>query len=135
MKTECEKCQTKFNLPDAKLKPGVDFAFVCPKCKHKNTVRVPESRVGESPVYNDYDDDDDDDVFSGDFFEEGARPALICFDPGPKRDHLAEIVEKIDFVPFCLPPWERPCKKLKITKFNLVLVDENFAGQSMRAMR
>ena len=72
MKVDCENCGSKLNLPDDKLEPGSAFSFNCPKCKHKNTVTVPAQSKSDLET--------DEGAPSADFFEEGAKPALICID-------------------------------------------------------
>ena len=55
MKIICDKCQSRYNVPDEKIPEGKQFGFTCPKCKN----RIPVSRDGDAP-----DSKDEDIVFS-----------------------------------------------------------------------
>jgi len=72
----CEKCSTKFRIPDEKVPKGQAFSLACPKCKEKINVEpeAPEENgaaalgfeeAGEEEGY-----DAEDKPF--DFLEEGA---------------------------------------------------------------
>lgn len=144
MKVECESCHVKINLPDDKLVPGKEFGFTCPKCKSKNSFMVPgeeEPAGSESadqpesapsqeeaaplpPVESDFDDDDDAAV--GGFYEEGAKLALICFDEGPERDKLAEIMTGLGYVPVIPESIRDALSRIRMTQFRAVLLHENY---------
>ena len=143
MKVQCENCQTKLNLPDDKLTPGADFSFNCPKCKHRNTIHVPENgaesasappaapeiKPPPSPGSTFFDDDDDGGGL-GEFFEEGAQLALICFDPGPVRDRLAAIMEELDYVPVMPASARDALKRIRVTLFDAILLHTSYDGQN-----
>ncbi|MDR1051695.1 MAG: zinc-ribbon domain-containing protein [Deltaproteobacteria bacterium] len=50
---ECLHCQKKLNVADDKIPFGRPFTFVCPQCKEKNTMTLPERRVTEISLDND----------------------------------------------------------------------------------
>ena len=125
MRVECENCGSKLNLPDDKLEPGSSFSFNCPKCKQKNTVSVPPRKKSEPSV--------DDEAAATDFFEEGAKPALICIDDPQLRENLSKTVESLGYVPVTADSARDALKRIKLTQFRLVLVDEEFDGQTRDA--
>ncbi|MDR2368967.1 MAG: zinc-ribbon domain-containing protein [Deltaproteobacteria bacterium] len=47
MLIECQNCQKKLNISDDKIPFGRPFTFVCPQCKVKNTMTLPERRITE----------------------------------------------------------------------------------------
>ncbi len=145
MKVECESCHVKINLPDDKLVPGKEFGFTCPKCKSKNSFMVPggeeptglepteqqESATSQEeaaplppPAESGFDDDDD--AAAGEFYEEGAKLALICFDEGPERDRLAEIMTGLGYVPVIPESIRDALNRIRMTQFRTVLLHENY---------
>ncbi|MDR0620487.1 MAG: zinc-ribbon domain-containing protein, partial [Deltaproteobacteria bacterium] len=47
MLIECQNCQKKLNISDDKIPFGRPFTFICPQCKVKNTMTLPERRITE----------------------------------------------------------------------------------------
>jgi hypothetical protein len=47
MLIECQNCQKKLNISDEKIPFGRPFTFICPQCKVKNTMTLPERRITE----------------------------------------------------------------------------------------
>ena len=128
MKVQCEQCQTSLNLPDDKLSPGHDFSFNCPKCKVKNTVHVPVDLGG--PPEEQAHDLDSEDAALGEFFEEGAKPALVCFDPGPLRDKVVEAAKNVGYVPVCAASTRDALKRIRMTQYRMILIQETYEGQT-----
>lgn len=142
MKVNCENCEAILNLDDSKLPPGRDFSFNCPKCKHKNTIDV--------PPYNDPPQDDkaikstasdgkkidmstsEEEIGDSDFFEEGSKPALICFNEGPLCDKIENVSRAMGFAPVVPTSAAEAHKKLKLTQFNMILLEETFGGKSLK---
>ena len=44
MEIICEKCNARLNVPEEKIPQGHRAAFSCPKCKHKITLNVANSK-------------------------------------------------------------------------------------------
>jgi hypothetical protein len=53
MLIECQNCQKKLNISDDKIPFGRPFTFVCPQCKVKNTMTLPERRITEISLEGD----------------------------------------------------------------------------------
>ncbi|MBW1708886.1 MAG: hypothetical protein JRJ73_03270 [Deltaproteobacteria bacterium] len=145
MKVECQNCKVKINLPDDKLMPGEDFAFTCPKCKTRNSISIPangkeaelspaESDLAsppletEKPSKPDLEFDEEDEAAIGEFYEEGAKLALICFDEGPQRDKLVEITTSLGYVPVLPASTRDALRRIKVTLHHAILLHENFDG-------
>lgn len=132
MKVACENCETKLNLPDDKLVPGQDFSFNCPKCKSKNTISVPgpenEAPQALSPM-DEVDLGDDSEGGLGEFYEEGAKLALVCFDAGPVRERLVRAMEDMGYVAVIPTNTRDALKRIKVTQFNAILLHDNYEGQ------
>lgn len=140
MKAECKNCHVKINLPDDKLIPGKDLSFVCPKCKTKNILHVPEDHEhaqapsteeaapapGEDNGLPDLEEDEVGGV--GEFYEEGAKLALVCFDDGPLKDRLVGIIEDKGFQPVFPDSIRDALSRIKLTRFNAILLDEGYEG-------
>jgi phage FluMu protein Com len=139
MRVQCESCQAKLNLPDEKLEPGTDFSFNCPKCKHRNTVRVPsqdeatpdapEQSAPVNQASTPAVDLDDESASGAVFFEEGARPALVCFDEGPLRDKIFGIAKALGFTPVVPSSARDALQRIRMTKFEAIFIHENYDGQ------
>ena len=113
MKVQCESCKVNLNIPDEKAVPGQEFTFTCPKCKTKNTIHIPAAEEAHEaaqeapppPPPPEEDFEEEEEAGAGEFFEEGAKPALICFDEGPLRENLAAIMTDMGYIPVLpLPP-------------------------------
>ncbi|MEW5722310.1 MAG: hypothetical protein AB1896_04340 [Thermodesulfobacteriota bacterium] len=135
MKVQCEKCGVKLNLPDDKLEPGMDFSFNCPKCNQKNTIKVPGKEEAEAPApaaaapAGDFEEDE---ISGGEeFYEEGAKPALICFDEGTQRKNLVEIMKNMGYVPVLPSSTRDALKRMQVTRYNVILIHENYDGQTV----
>lgn len=142
MRVECDSCQAKLNLPDDKLEPGTDFSFSCPKCKHRNTVAVPlQPQDSEAPAAKSDSpkpktvpeaDLDDEEAGVSPFFEEGAKPALVCFDEGPLRNKMMDIARALGFTPVFPSSARDALQRIRMTKFQAIFIHENYDGQELR---
>lgn len=144
MKIACTHCQAKLNVPDEKVKPGTDFNFVCPKCQNKNTVHIPAPGQTESgsssppkssstPTGNPQSRQNEDEYTEetrglSDFFEEGAKPALVCFDPGPERERVAGILEENGYTVVIPNSARDALDRLRLTQYQLVALHETYDG-------
>jgi hypothetical protein len=117
MEVSCEKCRTRFTIPDEKVPKGRVMKLTCPKCmggitlgsealspapEHKEETKGEDFRLRfieakaskrsaeESYSYEDYTGDQ-----SLEFFEEGTRLALVMADSREHSDMIRGAVEKI----------------------------------------
>jgi len=144
MRVECQNCNVKINLPDNKLVPGENFAFTCPKCKTKNSISIPAEDIqaeltpsepkdavaaeAAEPLHPDSGIEEDEEAAVGEFYEEGAKLALICFDEGPQRDNLIKIMTDLGYVPVLPESTRDALRRIKVTLFHAILLHENFDG-------
>jgi len=119
MKAECKNCHVSINIPDEKIIPGQEFVFVCPKCKTQNSIMGSDKNPAAGPAAAEED-------AVGEFYEEGAKLALLCFDEGPMRDSLAKIMADLDHIPVIPDSAENALSRIKVTQFKTVLLDENY---------
>ena len=136
MKVQCKNCGAKLNIPDDKLVPGTDFSFNCPKCSEKQTVSVPKAdeAAAAAPPQPDtsFPTNGEDDPSLGEFYEEGAKPVLICFDPGPARDRLVEVMEDLGFTTAPPPKSAREAiQRIRSTQYRALLLHDLFDGLTL----
>lgn len=144
MKVECKGCQSKLNIPDDKLDPGTEFSFNCPKCKTQNTIQIPLGSMNES------DSDESKPVkqqtaaksssFDGyelegaeEFYEEGARLALICFNNDSLRTQIDGIVKNLGYLPVYPTSARDALRRIRMNQFDMVLIHENYEGMTLEA--
>jgi predicted Zn finger-like uncharacterized protein len=156
MEVTCEQCKTKLNIPDEKLPKGQVVKLGCPKCKNKITIdtrstpphgeEAPpgagaddtgkfhlkfieskrEKEQEEGYGYSEYTDDK-----ALDFFEEGARLALIMSDDPEHIRKIKELVEGMGFKGVVTPNTRDAIGKLRFHHFDLMLLSDGFDGQPL----
>ena len=95
MNISCEKCQSKFKIPDEKIPKGQKFSLTCPQCNAKvvvdsrsdsppssdsNSVSLDKNKAEKEKTIIDEVDADSYDASDKpfDFIEEGVKTALLC---------------------------------------------------------
>lgn len=139
MEIICEKCNTRLNIPDEKIPKGQQATVACPKCKNrlmlnvssprrKNTTPAvegkPEPHVKKADSDNDYWDDD----ASLDFFEEGAKLALVMGNEAQQIKKLGRTIEELGYRCVLAKNTRDAISKMRLHYFNLVLLSEGFDG-------
>ena len=133
MEITCEKCQSKFKVPDEKLPAGKIVNLKCPKCKERISVGPaprPEVRQEVRPPEQNFQDvhadayDASDKPF--DFVEEEGKTALICeSDPGIK----AKVITALNAMEYHITEAESgrdALKKMRYHVYDMILVNEEF---------
>jgi zinc-ribbon domain len=152
MELSCEKCRTRFSIPDDKVPKGKVIKLNCPKCKgpvtlgkvappdegSKDAANGEELRPGfiepkaskkpaeESYSYEDYAGDQ-----ALEFFEEGTKLALIMADSPEHHDKIRGAVEKIGYKFITTPNTRDAIGKLRFHHFDLITLAEGFDGQPL----
>jgi len=134
MDITCEKCQSKFKIPDEKIPAGKAASFKCPKCKEKisvGPVAQPEKDEAPPPQQTtaadeiqaeDYDASDK----PFDFVEEEGKTALVCeSDPGIKEKITAALTS-MDYHITEAENGRDALKKMRYHVYELVIVNEDF---------
>jgi predicted Zn finger-like uncharacterized protein len=134
MEITCDKCQSKFKIPDNKIPAGKTAALKCPKCKEKIMVgpnheaeKKPDPPQAEPAVHEEvYAEDYDAADKPFDFVEEEGRTALVCeSDPGLKEKATAAL-QGMDYHITEAESGRDALKKMRYHVYDLVLVNEEF---------
>jgi len=137
MDITCDKCQSKFKIPDEKIPTDKVAILRCPKCKEKimvggpppsrepatpeETPQRPEisSTAASSEVY-----DASDKPF--DFVEDEGKTALVCeSDPGIKKT-INNALAALDYHITIAENARDALKKMRYHNYDLILVNEEF---------
>jgi predicted Zn finger-like uncharacterized protein len=153
MELFCDKCRTRFSIPDDKVPKDRVIKLNCPKCKGPITLgKVPppsdegskeagngedfrlrfiESKVSKKSAEESYSYED----YAGDqaleFFEEGTKLALIMADSPEHNDMIRGAVEKIGYKFITTPNTRDAIGKLRFHHFDLIILAEGFDGQPL----
>ncbi|MBI3014526.1 MAG: zinc-ribbon domain-containing protein [Candidatus Tectomicrobia bacterium] len=146
MEITCSSCAAKYNVPDEKIPKDKAFRITCPQCKEKITVEPPgqgaaaaaseapapatrdleglpengqHQPAAEAPLY---------DTATSEYFEEGVKTALLCESDEKRADFLTGILKELDYIVTCPSSHEDALLRLKFNKYDLIVVDEEFAG-------
>lgn len=156
MEVICEQCQTKLNIPDEKLPKDQVVKISCPKCKGRITLDTRQA-PGETPAgtpggsldgtgkfhlkfiepkrekeaepgygYSDYSDDK-----ALEFYEEGAKLALVMGRDPEQAQKIKAAVEELDYKGIVTPNTRDAVGKMRFHHFDLVLLSEGFDGQPL----
>lgn len=133
MDITCQKCQSKFKIPDDKIPAGKTATLKCPKCKEKITVGSPpaakqekmepaEASAHEEVHAEDWDAADN----PFDFVEEEGKTALVCeSDPGIKE----KIISALSHMDYHITESENgrdALKKMRYHVYDMVIVNEEY---------
>ena len=150
MEVTCEKCKTRFNIPDDKVPKDKVIKLSCPKCKGKISVRgeVPEqpAKADESgelrmemvnpladrkPPEESYGYEDFTSDQALDFFEEGMKLALIMPNSSMTDDRLRAGLELIGYKCIPTPNTRDAIGKLRFHHFDLIILADGFDNQPL----
>ncbi|MBF0507336.1 MAG: zinc-ribbon domain-containing protein [Deltaproteobacteria bacterium] len=125
MEITCQNCNTRLKIPDDKIPPDRPVSLTCPKCQGKISIQPKPRPEAEEPSFSlDY-------VKDLDFFEEGAKPALVCVLHPPTRDKVVTALEELGYkVSRAKDPLDA-ANKVRFTQYEVVLTDETFPSASM----
>jgi len=142
MDITCEKCQSKFKIPDEKIPPERSVTLPCPKCKNKISISrsqpdaapasaapepeapapasaVPEPEAPEAEVY-----DASEKPF--DFVEEEGRTALLCESDAAIRQTVLAALEDLEFHVTVADKARDALRNMRYHQYELIVVDESF---------
>ncbi len=147
MKVECEKCNSRFTIPDEKIPKEQAFSVTCPKCNNKIAIdsrsdaasspqkapkapAKPESDAGQT-IFDEVDSDSYDAADKPfDFLEEGVETALLCEQDKTVR---AKIKAALDNMGYHTTEPESPkdvLKQMRFHVFDMVVLNERFGAQN-----
>ena len=134
MEITCNKCQSKFKIPDDKIPAGKTAALKCPKCKEKILVgpgqeseKKPEPPRPEPAAHDEVHAEDYDAADKPfDFVEEEGKTALVCeSDPGLK-EKITAALQAMEYHITEAESGRDALKKMRYHVYDLVLVNEEF---------
>lgn len=153
MELSCEKCRTRFTIPDEKAPRARVVRLACPKCKGAITVgsepplpvsgskaprngeefrlRFIEPKTHREPAEESYTYED----YTGDqaleFFEEGTKLALVMANSREQSEMIRSAAEKIGYKFITTPNTRDAIGKLRFHHFELIILAEGFDGQAL----
>lgn len=123
MQVTCDKCQSKFNLPEEKIPDGKISSLRCPKCKNTIPIAV---REPESVSPRDVVDDDSADERPFDFIEEEEKTALLCESDAVIREQIVSVLDMMEYHITICDSARDALKTMRYHIFDLVVLNENF---------
>jgi predicted Zn finger-like uncharacterized protein len=124
----CEKCQSKFKIPDEKIPAGRRTTVSCPKCKGKISLGPKTGAAGRRVSFVDTNSNGSynakDKPF--DFIEEEGLTALVC-ESNPLV--LKTITDALDLMEYQITKAESArdaLKRMRYHNYDLFVVNENF---------
>ncbi len=138
MEVVCSNCQARLKIPDEKVPESGRVSANCPKCKSK--ISFEKSRPEpEPPLVHDLSDTDsaffeqdseyrDEDPFSLDFYEEGAKLALLMVSEAEADNRVREAAEGLVHKPVLVKDPGEGISKMRFHLFDLLILSEHFEG-------
>jgi predicted Zn finger-like uncharacterized protein len=139
MEIKCNKCGTKFNVPDEKIPEGKRVILSCPKCKNRLTVDrngLKQEKEGGAPAGKTEPGVKRPDEGYGygeegtalEFYEEGVKLALVA---GNKAEQVAapkKAVEQLGYRFVWAKNTREAIGKMRLHHFDLVILPDAFDG-------
>ena len=139
MNIVCDKCQSKFKIPDDKIPTGKSAVLNCPKCKNKLTVNgrpAPAAAVGsasaspsqsadnvyESLMKESYNDSDR----PFDYLEEDVKTAIICEANTEIKKRITEVLNAMGYYITDAEDGRDALRKMRYHQYDLVFLNEEF---------
>ena len=137
MEIICEKCNTKLNIPDEKIPKGQMTTVRCPKCKNKLIINAsspgktnvaPEVEEESGSGLNDADSNFGlgDDDSSLDFFEEGAKLALLMGLDAQQVEKLELTVGELGYRHVSAKNTRDAISKMRLHHFDVIFLSDKF---------
>jgi predicted Zn finger-like uncharacterized protein len=154
MKITCSQCSTKLNVPDDRIPRDQAVKINCPKCKNRIALDMRKTSGDASPMeasltdsgnlnikdaetrqdksssedysYEDYSGDQ-----SLDFFDEGAKIALIILKRDAKREKVGNTLEGLGFRCIYAENTRDALGKMRFHLFDLVFLADGFDNQDI----
>ena len=126
----CEKCQSKFAIPDEKIPDVKVISTPCPKCK--NVLYIDSAqKQGAHDSQEFYTDTSDGGEKPFDFIEEEGSTALVCEqDPDIRK----KIINALDIMEYHITVAESgrdALKKMRYHVYDLIVINETFNSDSL----
>lgn len=138
MEIVCSNCQSRLKIPDEKVPENGRVTANCPKCKSKisfekalsdpapPSIQEPEGmgeeRSGHDGEYR------DEDPFSLDFYEEGAKLALLMLNKAEADGGVREAAEVLSHKTVLVKDAGEGISKMRFHLFDLLILSDRFDG-------
>jgi len=147
MNISCEKCQSKFKIPDEKIPKGQKFSLSCPQCNAKvvvetqpdppvssdnNSVSIEKDNSEKEKTIIDEVDADSYDASDKpfDFIEEGVKTALLCEPDAALQKKIKTALYDMDYH-ITAPQFPKDAlKQMRFHVFDMVVLNERFGTQN-----
>ena len=147
MNISCEKCQSKFKIPDEKVPKGQKFSLTCPQCNTKVVVDARSDTLSSSDndsVSSDKHkpeeektiiDEVDADSYDAsdkpfDFVEEGVKTALLCESDTAIQTKIKTGLYNMDYHITAPQLPKDALKQMRFHVFDMVVLNERFGTQN-----
>ena len=124
----CEKCQSKFAIPDEKIPDGKVISTPCPKCK--NVLYIDSAQKLEAPADKEFYTDTSDDETPFDFIEEEGSTALVCEQDPDIRKKVIDALDIMEYHITIAESGRDALKKMRYRVYDLIVIDEAFNSDS-----
>jgi predicted Zn finger-like uncharacterized protein len=124
----CEKCQSKFKIPDEKIPAGRRTTVPCPKCKGKISLGPKTGAAGRGVSFVDANSNGTynakDKPF--DFIEEEGLTALVCESNPLVLTSITDALEMMEYQITKAESARDALKRMRYHNYDLFVVNENF---------
>ena len=125
----CEKCQSKFSIPDEKIPDGKVISTPCPKCK--NVLYIDSAQKQEALAGTEFNTDTSDGEKSFDFIEEEGITALVCEQDPNIRKKIIEVLDIMEYHITIAESGRDALKKMRYHVYDLIIINETFNSDSL----
>jgi predicted Zn finger-like uncharacterized protein len=140
MDITCDKCKSKFRIPDEKIPAGLD-SVSCPRCKNRILLNTGQksvelsikeesagNQVGEDLTFDEAQSSDSYDASEKpfDFIEEEGKTALICESDTKRKKQIIEALHLMEFNTNEADNSRDVLKKMRYHVYDLIVLNEKF---------
>lgn len=140
MDITCDKCKSKFRIPDEKIPAGLE-SIPCPKCKNRIVLsagqKTVELNLKEEPAgHSDSEDISFDEVQLSDsydasdkpfdFVEEEGKTALVCESDPERKKQIVEALHLMEYNSTESDNSRDALKKMRYHEYDLIVLNEKF---------
>jgi len=125
----CEKCESKFKVPEDKLPEGKTVTLACPKCKNKLTITSaakPPQEVKSVLMDDIHAETYDASEKPFDFVEEDGKTALICESDPDVNKKLLSVIRNMEYHVTDAKDTRVALKNMRYHVYDLIVLNESF---------
>ena len=128
MEIICQKCRSKFKIPDDKIPADRRASLPCPKCRNKinlNRRGAANAAIQADITSSDYDASDK----PFDFIEEEGHTALVCESDSTVRKKIINSLNLLEYHVTVSDSGRDALKKMRYHQYDLIVVNESFGSE------